>query len=280
MIIAPIKAELINKALVLLPHKYLAICGTISPTKPSNPAKLTTLDADADAIIMQIILIAFILTPREAAVSFPRHKRLILLEKARQRMKHIKITINGTKRFLYCTPAKPPIENALYETKISPSIRVISEINEFKRALTATPESIIEALVLPVKLDSKTTSRVVKKAPIKAKIGVKIKLNPSGKISESDTKNPAPELTPIMLGEAKEFSVMLCSSTPEIERPTPAIIPDKILGSLTLYKITVFSFPLKNRALKNSLNDIFALPQERARINTNTSTHKRAKYPL
>ena len=154
---------------------------------------------------------------------------------------------------------------------------MIREINAFKRALIATPESITEDFVFPASLEMKITDRVAINEPKNAKIGVKSKCIEVGKSKEIATSNPPPELTPIMLGDANALSVMLWSKTPETERPMPHKIPDKIRGNLTLYKIVVFSLPLKARALKNSTNDIFAEPSDNEAINTHKSSRKRHK---
>lgn len=50
-------------------------------------------------------------------------------------------------------------------------------------------------------------------------------------------KRPAPELTPIILGPARELFSTVCSINPDKDRAAPAKIAAKVLGILTKFMI-------------------------------------------
>lgn len=66
-VILPIKALTGKSLSVLVPTMHLEIWGTISPTNPISPAKLTTAPAKAEAQTIHIILKLRTFTPREVA---------------------------------------------------------------------------------------------------------------------------------------------------------------------------------------------------------------------
>lgn len=69
--------------------------------------------------------------------------------------------------------------------------------------------------------------------PTKAAIGMpRVLLLPNR--SESITANPAPELTPIVFGLARELFMTLCKITPAVESPMPATHAPTALGSRTV----------------------------------------------
>ena len=65
--IAPISEDEKISGLVFVPTSRLEICGTISPTNPRSPAKLTTAAADADAHTIPTILIILTDIPSDVA---------------------------------------------------------------------------------------------------------------------------------------------------------------------------------------------------------------------
>ena len=78
----PVSAETQSSGPVRLPVSLRARCGTIRPTKPSRPAKLTTAAAEALAQIRHSIRTRPTRTPSERARSSPRHRSRILPEQA------------------------------------------------------------------------------------------------------------------------------------------------------------------------------------------------------
>lgn len=98
-----------------------------------------------------------------------------------------------------------------------------------RSAETATPESITDELEKLIFEQRNSISIVAINAPENAAKGI----NPVAKGKKASniiTAKPAPELTPMIPGEARELPVTACKSTPEAERPAPARRPAAILG--------------------------------------------------
>ena len=74
---------------------------------------------------------------------------------------------------------------------------------------------------------------VVSRAPAKAAAGIQYEAPPN--ISVSITAKPAPELTPMVFGLARELFMTLCKSTPAVASPMPARTAPMTRGRRTVF---------------------------------------------
>ena len=72
---------------------------------------------------------------------------------------------------------------------------------------------------------------VVRKAPAKAKMALWV-ARPWKRASPIITANPAPELTPMVFGLARELFITVCKITPAQDKPMPAVMAPNIRGIL------------------------------------------------
>lgn len=106
----PIRQELTVRKKVFPPESFLAMCGTTRPTKPKRPAKETTLPAAADAVIRQMSLNPFTLTPRERARESPRHRVSTFEDKISIIATEVKMISAGVLSCSGVMPERPPTE--------------------------------------------------------------------------------------------------------------------------------------------------------------------------
>ena len=143
-----------------------------------------------------------------------------------------------------------------------------------KRELMATPVRTIAVLEEWDVDDGEMamTNKVVRNAPRKEAIGKRYLLPPK-KHSTTITIKPAPELTPIIFGEQRSLSVIICKINPLTLKAIPDNSAPRTLGSLNL-KTMVLTNPLVN----NSLMDKEALPKHnpmiRIAINNNANRYR------
>ena len=88
-------------------------------------------------------------------------------------------------------------------------------------------------------------SSAVTRAPMKAK-GPLTSMAVGKKTMESMTANPAPELTPMVLGEARALFMTFCRMRPELDKPRPAPRQARVRG-MRICQMSVYSVPSRMR---------------------------------
>ena len=223
-------AEQASSGPVRAPQSFRAMWGTTSPTNPRSPAKLTTAAAEALAQTRQSIRTPFTRTPRERAMLSPRQSSWILPEKASDIKSTARMIPPGSQSRRMSVLDSPPTEKALYETRTSVSSREKKDMPALKSACTAMPDRITVDWDASTRLATAMIRSVAPNAPANAASGSPAAA--AGKqLSTRMTTNPAPALTPMMLGEARSLPVTLCKSTPETDSPVPARTPCSSRGS-------------------------------------------------
>ena len=116
--------------------------------------------------------------------------------------------------------------------------KVISSLNNFTVLIPALKkeETVMPARMMVVRLLSAIYARakirsVVRKAPVKAKMALWA-ARPWKIASPIITANPAPELTPMVFGLARELFITVCKITPAQDKPMPAAMAPNIRGIL------------------------------------------------
>ncbi len=123
-------------------------------------------------------------------------------------------------------------------------------------------------------------SRQAKKAPKKAANGAN-KNCPGNKLNKSITPRPAPELIPMILGDARALFNKVCKINPATDKPVPAKIADNTLGNRTCVKIIsctlLEGFANGKIAANTSCIGISILPRQMAKIQLKNKKKPRNK---
>ena len=137
----------------------------------------------------------------------------------------------GAKSVFVVTSEREPIIKVV-------RFKVISSLNNFTVLIPALKkeETVMPARMMVVRLLSAIYARakirsVVRKAPVKAKMALWA-ARPWKIASPIITVNPAPELTPMVFGLARELFITVCKITPAQDKPMPAAMAPNIRGIL------------------------------------------------
>ena len=131
--------------------------------------------------------------------------------------------------FSMVIPENPPIKNAVRAKTVSGfKVNKVSVMAPIKLD-TATPDKTMVVLEAPVFRAIKYTENTAKRAPAKA-AGVARCKDAGKKAAISTVNNPAPELTPITFGLARELFNTDCNTAPETDRAHPARTAAKVRG--------------------------------------------------
>lgn len=231
--LAPNRALQGSRKRASFPKRCLHICGTINPTNPRSPAKLTTHPARTLEISKSMKRVTPTCSPSERAMSSPSPRIFSGFARNRDTKKASNIQQAGRASLLKVRPDKEPIMKEVMFTVISVSRSLTVLIPALKKLDTVIPARIIVVRELSARYARKKMASVVKRAPTNAKTGMVVIF--PGKISmDNITAKPAPEFTPMVLGLAKELFITPCKITPEQASPTPASSPANTRGILTV----------------------------------------------
>ena len=131
------------------------------------------------------------------------------------------------------TPATEPIMKVLIFRAMSSSRILMRLMPAEKKADTVIPARMTVVREAPEPHARANTSNEVMSAPAKAKTG-RLPMASGKRTMESMTARPAPELTPMVLGLARELFMTFCRMTPAVARPTPAPMQPKTRGRRTV----------------------------------------------
>lgn len=171
--------------------------------------------------------------PKEWAISSPSPRIFNAFADRREQKSASRMQIPGSSSLFMVRPEREPIikEVRLMVMSVSKSLMVL--IPALKKLDMVMPASIIVVRELSARYASKKTKREVINAPAKAKSG-RAK-EPAGKnIMASITAKPEPELTPMVLGLARELFMTPCRITPAQAKPMPANSPPITRGRRTV----------------------------------------------
>lgn len=171
--------------------------------------------------------------PREWAISSPSPKIFSDLADRREHKNAKRMQVPGSSRLFMVSPDREPIikEVRLMVMSVSRSFMVL--MPAFKKLDMVMPASIIVVRELSARYASKKTKREVANAPVKAKRG-RVKEFAGKNIMASITAKPEPELTPMVLGLARELFMTPCKITPAQAKPMPASSPPITRGRRTV----------------------------------------------
>ena len=180
------------------------VLGTISPTKPIRPQKLTAAPARTAARNSKRKRTAPTGSPRLFAVSLPSPRISICQARESTTATLTRIRPAAGASLAMVTPLKPPTRKSATPSKASGFSVTTASIPAPNKAETATPARTTVIRDAPVRQDSPVTTRAATSAPQRAIKGVYC-WEMGATAQQSATANPAPELTPITPGDARGF---------------------------------------------------------------------------
>ena len=130
------------------------------------------------------------------------------------------------------TPVKLPIKKLILLNCALGEIVNIVSVNALKKLDTAMPDNIIVIRDAPVFRAIPYTNKTAHRAPKNAANGVWL-IKAGKNVDNAMVNNPAPALTPMMFGLAKELFKTVCKIAPETDNATPVNIAAMVRGSRT-----------------------------------------------
>ncbi len=213
------------------PNRRRMICGVNNPTKPNNPEKLTAAPARAAAASNNINLSNLAGRPRLCAVSCPKRSRSSSFDKENARRRAIRISQNAGISRTSDKFFTPPIRKSVYPFSASGKKVITASIPAPNMLDIAAPDSTIVIRDAPARSAINKTSIGPAKAAKEAARGAGEDASGAG-AQHSTVANPAPELTPIILGAARGLFNTRWIITPETANEEPAIKHPHSRGSL------------------------------------------------
>ena len=233
---APHRAHRGSSFLHSLPANRRTAWGTISPTKPSSPAKLTAPPQSTAASPRNTVRIRPAFRPRLRAVSSPRESTSSSLLRRRNAPSTSRISAPAGISRAETTAPKPPTRKSLPSRAASGKRFVTVSETAPRVAFTATPAKITVVRDAPASFAAKDTASTAANAPRKAAPAI---AQPDRKPSapQTVTARPAPALTPMMLGEARGLHNTFWITQPAVLRAAPASRHAAVRGSRENQKI-------------------------------------------
>lgn len=228
---APKRAERGKRFFESVMPEYLTAWGTISPTKDISPARLTAHPARSAVKIRNMILKRLTLSPNALAFSSPMEIISSLFEKKNRKIKEAEIIIMAGISFSNVTKEKSPILKSTVISEIVGLNDITESVKAPNKAFNATPVKITVLFLPPALRETMHKSKTAQKAP---KNAIKESLYPPymPKQAAIVTARPAPEFTPIILGDANLLESNDCSTAPETLNAAPTNSAESVLGSL------------------------------------------------
>ena len=226
---APPSAEATSSGSASCPVKRRTACGTISPTKPNSPAKLTAAPASAAARTSSTQRTAPTDRPRLRATSSPSDRTFICCESDKTSTSANAITAAAGASRAIVTPVKPPMRKSDTPPSASGTTVTTASIPALNRPETATPASTTFMREAPVLFESPMTRSAAATAPRKAASGAYFCAVGTA-AHKSATASPAPELTPMTPDEASGLSSTFWMTTPATASAAPASSAAQVRG--------------------------------------------------
>ena len=243
----------------------LPTCGTISPTNPNSPEKLTAAPANSADRLKNTVRIFLTDIPNPCAVSSPREMTSNSFVNVTNNNNPAKIKMPAGRRRTYATFENPPTRKSAACIPASGINIAIASEAAFKQLFTATPPNItvvLEALIFCAVRATKSTAAT---APPKAAPAM-IHPDNAPNAQQMVTAKPAPAFTPIIPGDASLFVKTPCMTAPDVASAAPDRTQAMVLGSLAyqiILEAGVFTFPTPFLiACTNSGKAILALPKQ------------------
>ena len=180
--------------------------GTINPTKPRTPAKLTVAPASRAESASSSVRVVDTCIPRPRAVSSPKARTSNSLQSVNETANAATIRIAAGHRRARDTEEKPPTRKSALPTAASGNSVAMASVPALRKVLTATPPRTTVMREAPVR---RATSTTIITAAIPPQNDIPATAHPAAAppaAQQMETARPAPALTPMMLGEASGFA--------------------------------------------------------------------------